>query len=145
KYARKHGFKPNLAVADMQNLPFEDAEFDWLIAVASFHHLKGQDSQLKVLQEFGRVLKDDGQIFLTVWNRLQPRFWFKGRETLVPWKSPDQILKRYYRLYTCWEIEALVKKAGFRVVSSSGEKSHRGPKYFARNICLLLEKQTLKK
>ncbi|KSV18586.1 SAM-dependent methlyltransferase [Dehalococcoides mccartyi] len=145
KYARKHGFKTNLAVAEMQNLPFKDAEFDWLIAVASFHHLKGQTAQEKALKEFGRVLKDGGQVFLTVWNRLQPRFWFKGRETLVPWKSQDQVLMRYYRLYTCWEIEALVKKAGFRVVSSFGEKNHRRPKYFARNICLVLEKQTLKK
>ena len=114
RYSHKFGFPANLQVADARYLPFADETFDWAIAVATYHHLQGHEEQLKALRELKRVLKPGGEAFLTVWNRCQPRFWFKGKETAVPWKAQGQVIYRYYYLFTYWEMEGLVKKAGFQ-------------------------------
>jgi tRNA (uracil-5-)-methyltransferase TRM9 len=142
RYSRKFGFPAKLQVADARALPFSDDTFDWAIAVATYHHLQGHDEQLKALKELKRVLKPGGEAFLTVWNRCQPRFWPKGRETAVPWKAKGEIVQRYYYLFTYWEFESLVKKAGFSLLKSFPEKSYHLPiKYFSRNICLLVKKE----
>lgn len=142
RYSHKFGFPAVLQVADARYLPFADETFDWAIAVATYHHLKGHQEQLKALRELKRVLKSGGEAFLTVWNRCQPRFWFKGQETAVPWKAQGQVIQRYYYLFTYWELEGLVKKAGFRILESFPETSYHLPiKYFSRNICLLVKKE----
>jgi tRNA (uracil-5-)-methyltransferase TRM9 len=142
RYSRKFDLAVKLQVADARDLPFAGNTFDWAIAVATYHHLQGRGEQMKALQELRRVLKPGGEAFLTVWNRCQPRFWFKGRETAVPWKSGGQTVQRYYYLFTYWEFESLVKKAGFRLLKSFPENSYHLPiKYFSRNICLLVKKR----
>jgi tRNA (uracil-5-)-methyltransferase TRM9 len=142
RYSRKFGLKVKLQVADARALPFDDDTFDWAIAVATYHHLQGKDEQVKALKELRRVMKPGGEAFLTVWNRCQPRFWSKGRETAVPWKAKGEIVQRYYYLFTYGEFEGLVKKAGFRLLKSFPERSYHLPiKYFSRNICLLVKKE----
>jgi len=142
RYSRKFGFPVKLQVADARALPFSGNTFDWAIAVAAYHHLQGRDEQIKALRELLRVLKPGGEAFLTVWNHCQPRFWFKGRETAVPWKAQGQVVQRYYYLFTYWEFENVVKKAGFRLLKSFPETSYHLPiKYFSRNICLLVQKE----
>jgi len=141
KYAAKNGFKAKLFQADIRNLPFENGFFDFAIAVASLHHLPGHAEQLKALGGLKRVLKPGAEAFITVWNRTQPRFWFKPKELLVPWKSKDGAVERYYYLFTYSEIGKLVRSAGFDVVRSFPERGYRWPvKFFSRNICLLVKK-----
>ncbi len=141
RYSHKFEFPVNLQVADALHLPFNDKSFHWAMAVASYHHLKGRSNQLAALLELKRVLKPGGEAFLTVWNRCQPRFWFAGRETAVPWKAQGQVIQRYYYLFTYWEFECLVRKAGFRILKSFAETNYHLPvKYFSRNICLLIQK-----
>ena len=141
KYAAKNGFKPTLFMVDMRRLPFEDSFFDWAVAVASLHHLPGNEEQLKALGELKRVLKPGAEAFIAVWNRAQPRFWLKPKELLVPWKSKDGAVERYYYLFTYGEIEKLVRRAGFQILRSFPEHSYRCPlKFFSRNICLLIKK-----
>lgn len=141
RYSRKFGFSVRLQVADARCLPFADKSFDWAIAVATYHHLKGHEDQLKALRELYRVLKPDAEAFITVWNRCQTRFWFRGKEIYVPWRAKGQIVNRYYYLFTYWELEKLAKKAGFQVLRSFPESRYCFPvKYFSRNICLLLKK-----
>ena len=140
KYSRKFNFTVNLSAADVSYLPFQNETFDWAISVATYHHLKG-DGKLAALGELRRVLKPGGEAFITVWNRWQPRFWFRGKETSVPWRTKDKTLYRYYYLFSYPELERLVSKAGFEVLKSFPESSHRLPlKFFSRNICLLLKK-----
>ena len=141
RYSHKFEFPVHLEVADALHLPFADNSFHYAIAVASYHHLKGRDNQLAALIELKRVLKPGAEAFLTVWNRCQTRFWFAGKETLVPWKAKGKIIQRYYYLFTYPEFEALGRKAGFRVLQSFPETSYHFPvKYFSRNICLLIQK-----
>lgn len=141
RYSHKFEFQVDLQVADARHLPFADKSFDFVIAVATYHHLKGREDQLTALLELKRVLKPGGEAFVTVWNHGQPRFWFKRRETEMPWKVKGQIIQRYYYLFSYCSFERLVKKAGFQILKSAPEAGYKFPlKYFSRNICLTLKK-----
>jgi len=141
KYAQKYEFRVNLALADVRSLPYRDNTFDHAISVATYHHVKGKTEKLAALRELRRVLKPGSEAFITVWNRWQPRFWFKGREIAVPWRTREKVLYRYYYLFTYFELEKLAEETGFEVIKSFPERSYRFPiKYFSRNICLLLRK-----
>jgi SAM-dependent methyltransferase len=141
KYSKKFGFAAKLALADVRHLPYPDETFDWAISVATYHHLKGQTEQQAAINELRRVLKPGGEAFITVWNRWQPRFWFKPKELKVPWRKRGKTLYRYHYLFSYPELERLVKKAGFVVIKSFPESAYRFPiKFFSRNICLLLRK-----
>jgi len=140
RYAQKYNFEADLVVADLCCLPYRDSTFNWAISIASYHHIRDKNLRQQSFAELRRVLKPGAEAFITVWNRNQPRFWLKGTETDVDWKTRDNIYHRYYYLFTYGEIEGIVKKSGFRIISSRGEKSYSLPvKYFSRNICLLLE------
>jgi len=141
KYADKYNFKVNLVEADARHLPYADNSFDWAIAVATYHHIEDSGGRLQALRELHRVLKPGGEAFITVWNRWQPRFWLKTKDVLVPWRSKDKTLYRYYYLFSFRELEGLTRKAGFEVVSSSPESRYHFPiKTFSRNICILVRK-----
>jgi len=141
KYAQKFNFAVSLSVADVSHLPYADETFDWAISVATYHHIKGKEEKPAALSELRRVLKPGGEAFITVWNRWQPRFWFKPKEVAVPWRKRDKTLERYYYLFSYPELEKLVTKAGFEVLKSFPESSYRFPiKFFSRNICLLVRK-----
>jgi len=141
KYARKFDFPVSLTLADVGSLPYADETFDWAISVATYHHIKGKEKRLNALLELRRVLKAGGEAFITVWNRWQPKFWFRGKEIEVPWRTKDKTLYRYYYLFSYPELERLVKKAGFTVLKSFPESRYRFPlKFFAKNICLLVRK-----
>jgi len=59
-------------LADAHNLPFKHSVFEKILVFEVLEHLS---SPIKALQEFARVLKDDGTIILTV-----PNVWY--------WKKP---------------------------------------------------------
>jgi tRNA (uracil-5-)-methyltransferase TRM9 len=141
KYAEKFKFKAELKQADARELPYPDGFFDYAIAVASIHHIEGEEGRLKALEELKRVLKPGGEAFITVWNKWQPKFWFKGKDTLVPWKTGDKVLQRYYHLFSYGELVKLAQKAGFEVVKVFPEYRYKFPiKYFSRNICMVVWK-----
>jgi len=141
KYARKFKFSVSLSLADVTRLPYPDETFDWGISVATYHHLKSREAKQAALVELRRVLKPGGEAFITVWNRWQPRFWFKPKEVAVPWRKRDKTLYRYYYLFSYPELEKLVKQAGFEILKSFPESSYRFPvKLFSQNICLLVRK-----
>ena len=141
RYALKYDFNVKLSLGDVRQLPYPDNSFDWAISVATYHHIKGKQERLKALNELKRVLKPGGEVFITVWNRCQPGFWFKPKDLYVPWRKKDETLYRYYHLFSYAELENLVRKAGFSILESHPESTYRFPlKQFSRNICLLLKK-----
>jgi tRNA (uracil-5-)-methyltransferase TRM9 len=142
KYAQKFGFTVKLAQADIRKLPYPEESFDWAISVATYHHLRSDEHQA-ALNELRRVLKPGAEAFITVWNRGQVRFWFKGKEIKVPWRKRGKTLYRYYYLLSYPELESIAKKAGFKIIRSFPESAYRFPiKFFSRNICLLVKKGT---
>ncbi len=143
KYASKFDYPVSLFQADIRYLPFPDNTFDWAISAATYHHIKGKDERLKAFIELKRVLKPEAEAFVTVWNKWQPAFWFKKKDVYIPWKEKDDILLRYYYLFSYNEVKQLAVKAGFKVMASFPEKRYGFPvKYFSRNICLLLKKES---
>ena len=141
KYAEKYRIQPNLLVADGVQLPFGNAVFDYALAVASYHHIQGSQNRGLAFQELRRVLRPDGEAFITVWNRWQKAFLGKGREVWVPWNTSEKKILRYYYLFTYFEIESALKHAGFRVLATGPENGYKSPlKYFSRNICVLVKR-----
>ena len=139
KYAAKFDFKVNLTVADALSLPYPNNTFDWAIAIATYHHIQGDEQRQEAFRELRRVLKPDGEAFITVWNRWQPGFWLKGKEANIAWKSKGKVLYRYYYLFSYTELRKLLTKAGFEVLSTFPEKPYHFPvKLFSRNICALI-------
>ncbi len=142
KYSSKFNFYARLVTADALSLPFGDDSFDWAIAVATYHHIKGEYEREKAFVELKRVLKPGGEAFLTVWNRRQPRFCFKPQEQQIPWRQKDKVLYRYYHLFSSGELSNLLSKAGFEIISVRPEKAyHFFIPNFSRNICTLIRKQ----
>jgi ubiquinone/menaquinone biosynthesis C-methylase UbiE len=141
KYAEKYAFSANLVEADARHLPYTDNSFDWAIAVATYHHIEEGAGRLQAFKELYRVLQPGGEAFITVWNRWQPRFWFKPKNTHVPWRSQEGTLYRYYYLFSYGELEKTARQAGFEILKSYPENRYKFPlKIFSRNICLLVRK-----
>jgi SAM-dependent methyltransferase len=140
KYADRYGFKVNLMHADICELPVSDAFFDQVIAVASLHHLRGKDRQLKAISEIFRILKHGGEAFLTVWNYWQPRFWFGPKEVMMAFKLEQETVYRFYYLYSYSELRDLVRRNNFNIIPVPGHQRFWFLEQFKRNICLLLKK-----
>jgi ubiquinone/menaquinone biosynthesis C-methylase UbiE len=140
KYAEKYKFRVDLAVADACALPYSDACFDYAIAVATYHHLTGEQ-RLPAFRELKRILKPGGLAFITVWNRWQLRFWLRRKELLIPWRMKEKTLYRYYHLFSYSELTRLTEQAGLEVVRAFPESNYHFPiRFFSRNICLLVRK-----
>ncbi len=141
KYRQKFGFEADLARGDAAALPYKEASFDWAIAVASYHHLRPAEARRNAFVELRRVLKPGGEAFVTVWNRWQPAFWGKRKETYVTWRTKETELRRYYYLFSRSEVERLARGAGLRVVRSFAESGYRFPTLqFSKNVCLIVAK-----
>ena len=144
RYSAKFNLYVNLIAADALFLPFPNNTFDCAISVATYHHIKGREERGKAFVELKRVLKPQGEAFLTVWNYGQPRFWLKSKEQQVPWRLKEETVYRYYYLFSYGELRKLLTKAGWEIIAMSPEKSYRLPivRNFSRNICVLVKKPT---
>ena len=64
------GIEVPLVRADMRTLPFEDKRFNLITNFfTSFGYFESDDEHLRLLREWRRVLKDDGNLFLDYLNR----------------------------------------------------------------------------
>jgi tRNA (uracil-5-)-methyltransferase TRM9 len=143
RYTVKFKFYVNLMAADASTLPFPNNTFDWAISVATYHHIQGEKEREKAFLELNRVLKPQGEAFLTVWNHGQRKFWFKSKDRQVPWRLKAKTIYRYYHLFSYGELRKLLVKTGWEIITISPEKSYTFPiKNFSRNICVLVKKKS---
>lgn len=70
------------SVMDAQNTPFPNKEFDVIVSCGSFEHF---DNPHIILKECKRILKDDGQIYLTSGVWAHPWGAHMNFFTKVPW------------------------------------------------------------
>lgn len=94
---------------DMRSLPFDAETFDGLWSSASFLHIARGDASA-TLDEFARVLRDDGVLFLSV-LAAEPH-------------DSDAVETEDGRRFTFWEKAALddaLSDAGFEVAWDSGQ------------------------
>lgn len=140
-FAKKQQLNAEFVAADAAALPFADASFDHAVAVAVYHHLKGNAARDAGFRELYRVLVPGGEAFITVWNRRQRRFRWYQREALVPWHADGTPIMRYHHLYTYRELAAALKAAGFQIIQQHPEHGYRGRwREFSRNVCVLVRK-----
>lgn len=125
---KKNKLKTVFKQAELTKIPFKDNYFDYIICLASFHSLNKKE-QSTSLKEIKRVIKPNGKLFIAVWNKWQPRFIFKSKEQMIPWKIKDKIYQRYYYLFNIFEFKKLLKKHNFKIKKS----------YVDKNISILAE------
>lgn len=119
----------DLEVGSMLNLPYNDASFDAVFMVASFHHLATKAERRQAVAEALRVLKPGGKIVVTVMALWQKKYWplfypwakgkqrgFMWRDVFVPWrwKVSDPIY-RYYHAFRAGELRRLFEARGAEI------------------------------
>ena len=109
---------------NMLALPLPEAEFHCVAAIASLQHIPSAAYRLKTLQEYARVTRPRGVLFMMNWNLFQPELQrhfvqhdprFDTGDALVPWKDAHGQLQaqRYYHGFTIPELNELCAAAGW--------------------------------
>lgn len=125
-------------VADILDLPHQDARFDFAISIAVVHHLSTPARRVQAVAEILRTVKpasqthEGGKVLVYAWALEQKnsrRGWDKGDEQdrMVPWVrkgDQPQTFHRYYHLYEEGELERDIGEAGGRVLESGYEKDN---------------------
>lgn len=112
----------NVKYSDMTYLPYSDNFFDNIICIASFHHLYTHERRVSALQEMKRVLKNGGEICLSVWSKNQPaktRVVFeKYGDNIVKWCDSKTGVQydRYYYIFEINELCDLFDLCGLKLV-----------------------------
>jgi ubiquinone/menaquinone biosynthesis C-methylase UbiE len=102
------------ANAPAESLPFVEGAFDAVVCNNSFHYYR---DPVRVLEEFRRVLRPDGQLILVDWCG---DFWVNRLSQWALWAVHRLYLHRYAlaRCYGLDECETLLTSAGFRIDSA---------------------------
>jgi len=100
---------------NITKLNYNDNIFDYMICIATYHHLDNDNDRQKCLKEMYRCLKKGGKILITVWAMEQPEdstFHFTKTDEMVPWKSKDDgnTYLRYYHIYKKEELNEEIKR-----------------------------------
>ena len=77
--------KLNVKLCDICNLQYKDNEFDYVICIATFHHLATKERRIKALQEIRRVCKNT--CLLSIWDHKKKTEYIKFNN-----------VKRYYHI-----------------------------------------------
>ena len=108
KLAKKISKESRYIVADIENLPFKQSSFDYVVCLAVIHHLK---SRAMALKELKQVLKPRGEALFSVWYK-------PGRkDEYVPWTYNNRKYLRYYHFFSLPELRKELEKAGFRILN----------------------------
>jgi ubiquinone/menaquinone biosynthesis C-methylase UbiE len=89
----------NVIEGNIINLLFDDNKFNYMICIATYHHLDNDNHRQKALYEMYRCLKPNGLILLSVLAMEQPlksKFKFTDKDSIVLWNNK---YKRYYHIY----------------------------------------------
>ncbi len=121
------------------SLPFNNDFFDYVICLATLHHIPSVQYRMAFAKEIYRTLKPNGMAIITVWDltlshllkKLKFRRIFfvikslmqkicrgvpleKGG-VLIPWGKQCE---RYFHRFSKKELETLFKKNGFQIIAS---------------------------
>jgi len=122
KYAKKHavekGIGVELAKGSVDELPYEDNFFDYVLFYATLHCVDSAKKRKKSLEEVFRILKSGGEVLISVWGRGSPRLKNKDKECFVPWtvRGGDEKVQRYTYIYDLEELKKDLEDVGFEIV-----------------------------
>jgi len=92
----------DVVLENFNSLPFEDQSIDTITIIASLNYF---EDPVKVLSETNRILKDDGQLIITMPNAFIMKIWHSIREGWA-----------HHSGYSKKELEELFNKAGLKLV-----------------------------
>ncbi len=117
KIAKKEHSDIKFIEANFLDLPFKNRTFEGIWASASLVHLETKEQVKEALQEFKRVLTDDGILYLCVQSRLgQKSGWVKDAHSQEG---------RFFQFLNLAEIEKLVQDCDLEIVKSFVRESSR--------------------
>ncbi len=124
RFCEEKGITTRLIQANALALPFKNETFDYVISIATLHHLKDNEIT-QAVKEMHRVMKENAEAFVTLWQK-------NVKEAMLPWEQNGKTYYRYYRFYTAEECMKIF--SCFRQVRIEEVKSRR------KNLFLYLKK-----
>lgn len=106
EYARNRIPRGNFRKMDMLSMDFPDNSFDGIWCCASLLHVK-KDMAGRAINEFGRVARKDGVVFISVREG--------NGETIKDYQNGTA---RFFANYSMDELEGVLSERGMRVVMS---------------------------
>jgi len=140
-FLKRRDLETSLIVANSEKMPLKNDCVNAIICTNVIHNINSKEKRIAALKDMDRVLKQNGKILLSVWNRCQKRFllnfilsFFSSHysDVFVDWNYHGKKYKRFYHLYTKNELETDLRLAGFNKIKIWNDK--RG------NIWSLVEK-----
>lgn len=107
--------------ADMTSIPFPNDYFDFLMSIASFHHLSTEKRRQEALLEMRRVIKHNGQLLLSVWSRKQPPNTKQAKtitqygDIYVEYNNNGSKHDRYYHIFKLDKLQQLFHSTGWEI------------------------------
>ena len=136
-------------ILDIKN---KKEEFDIIFCIAVFHHMPSLETREKVVNEFHRVLKKDGYLFMTNWNLFQKKYLKYiftrdtrkdvTRDTFIPYKDNfgEVLSERYYYAFLKSEISFFFRKK-FKIIKNyNSNKGRKSLLFFSKNIITIMKK-----
>lgn len=165
RHARELHPEQSFVLGNMRDIPFPDASFEYVLMIASFHHIPSAAYRYAALAEVSRVLTPGGMLFMMNWNLHQRRFslrrwrWNFSRlcgqlhlcqpqemdhnDMLIPWKDAHGNVRaeRYFHGFTPRELARLGRGSDFQLVDQFYEThGQRLPRWHAHNLVTILKK-----
>jgi len=63
-----------LLLADINFLPIRKNSIQNIYSIATIHHIRDKSSRKKLISQFNRILKTDGNLIITVWRKWQKKY-----------------------------------------------------------------------
>ncbi len=109
----------NFLIADLTDPAFWQGlgQFDFIVCLATLHHLPTHHDQLLVLTQINKHLKPGGVALISVWRLWKLKYLpyhISLRHLAIPFHSGP---KRYFYAFTQKGLSDLVQQAGFRQIS----------------------------
>ena len=138
KKAEKENIDAVFVIASADKIPFKDNTFD-AVVVGNVIHTMESNSRKESVKEIKRVMKSGAKAIISVWNKNQPRFFMKPKESYIPWKIGEKKYMRYYYLFGLEELKKFLEKNGFKVLEIFGSKK-KAFKLFPMDIIAIIQK-----
>ena len=122
--ARRKLPRAAFVLGDLCALPFRDASFPALIAVAAIHHLPSESERVTAMREIARVLRPTGRALITAWSLDDSDIGTEHDahsaglgpgDVWVPWRAGGKEVLRFYHLFAEGELPRLAGAAGLHV------------------------------
>ncbi|MGC9309385.1 MAG: class I SAM-dependent methyltransferase [Candidatus Nanoarchaeia archaeon] len=115
--ADKLGMDIELKKSPAHIIPYPDKYFDAVIFSSVLQCIERQEEREQAIKEVYRVLKPKGRVFISVMSINNQRAKQYG-DTSIPWTVGKKKYNRYYYIYKKDELENLLKRNGFSILSS---------------------------